>query len=209
MARTARKRSSRKSAGSKRPEMWIIAGPNGAGKSSYLESAAIMVSEVVRPDELARRISPRAPESAALSAGRLAVERMRALIDSRSSFAVETTLSGRLHLELAQQAQSAGWSVKLVFIGLDSSALAIRRVRQRTLEGGHNVPPEHIIRRYQRSLDGLRSFLGLANEVRILDNSSTRQKMRLILIAQRGKISWRTRRTPEWLVPIITARRVP
>jgi predicted ABC-type ATPase len=183
--------------------MWIIAGPNGAGKSTYLESAAPHVFEIVRPDEFAIRLVPDAPESAALRAGKLAVERMHTLIDMGHSFAVETTFSGQLHLTLARRAQASGWRIRAIYVGLRNSRLAIKRVQQRTLEGGHNVPAGDIARRYDRGLENLRTILEFADEVEIFDNSSSRQKMKLVLIVQRGKTIWRAQRMPAWLAPIL------
>jgi predicted ABC-type ATPase len=43
------------------------------------------------------------------------------LLAERRSFAVETTLSGRFHLEIARRAKTAGWKVGVLYIGLRSS----------------------------------------------------------------------------------------
>jgi predicted ABC-type ATPase len=65
--------------------MWLLAGPNGAGKSTYAENLEGRVAEIVRPDELAYRISQEAPEAAALTAGRSAVRLLQEFIDRRAS----------------------------------------------------------------------------------------------------------------------------
>jgi predicted ABC-type ATPase len=149
--RMAKKRSSPKSRESEpSPEMWIVEGPNGAGKSTFLENLGTVFTEIVRPDEFALRLSAGAPESGALSAGRLALDRMRELIASRKPFAVETTLSGRLHRTSAEEAKRAGWRIILVYIGLADSQLATSRVGQRRGAGGHDVPAFDIVRRYNR-----------------------------------------------------------
>jgi len=126
------------------PWLWLLAGPNGAGKSTYAPKLAAHVEEVVRPDELATQLSPRAPENAALGAGRLAIQRMNELIIQRRSFAVETTLSGRFHLHVVERVKSEGWNIGVVYITLGSPELAIERVRQRTAQGGHHVPVSDI-----------------------------------------------------------------
>jgi hypothetical protein len=104
--------------------MRIVAGPNGAGKSTYL-AAAVFEGEVIRPDEIAIALAPDAPESAALRAGRVTVARMRDCLRGGRSFAVETTLSGRLHLAFAKEAKRRGWQINLVYIGLRTEELAI------------------------------------------------------------------------------------
>lgn len=93
--------------------MWLLAGPNGAGKSTYAENLEGRVEGIVRPDELASRISREAPEAAALAAGRSAVRLLQEFIDRRASFAVETTLAGKLHLRIAEQAKDHGWRIGL------------------------------------------------------------------------------------------------
>lgn len=137
------------------PWLWLLAGPNGAGKSTFAPNLSANIEEVIGPDAIANELLPTAPEKAALEAGRQAIRRMRQLLRERQSFAVETTLSGRRDLQVVKQAKSAGWNVGLIYIGLGSPDLAIERVRQRKLAGGHSVPPADIRRRYERSLKNL------------------------------------------------------
>ena len=49
---------------------------------------------------------------------------------------------------MVKQAQELGYSVILLFFWLETPQLAKMRVKQRVLEGGHNIPEEVIIRRY-------------------------------------------------------------
>src|SRR5271156_5101181 len=133
------------------PWFWLIAGPNGSGKSTYAPNLSSEVEEIVRPDELAYQLSAEKPESVALKAGRLAIGRIESLIEEKRSFAVETTLSGRFHLDAARRAKSGGWNVGVVYIGLISPNAAMTRVILRKLRGGHNVPLPDVRRRYLRS----------------------------------------------------------
>src|SRR6266851_7797632 len=137
----------------RRPWLWLLAGPNGAGKSTYAPKLAALVDEIVRPDELAYQLSREAPERVALAAGRLAVRRINELLEQRRSFAIETTLSGRLHLQVVERATRAEWSIGVVYIALGSPELAVERVRERTSRGGHYVPANDVRRRFARSLD--------------------------------------------------------
>jgi predicted ABC-type ATPase len=58
---------------------------------------------------------------------------------------------------------------------LESDDLAIKRVKKRVTEGGHNITKEVIIRRYQRGIDNLfKIYLSLSSEVMIFDNSSSK-----------------------------------
>ena len=58
------------------------------------------------------------------------------------SFAFETTMSGRGYARWIPRWQEQGYRVKLYFLRLPTPEMAIARVRQRVLQGGHDVP-EH------------------------------------------------------------------
>jgi predicted ABC-type ATPase len=190
------------------PWLWLLAGPNGAGKSTYAPNLAAIVEEVVGPDAIAQQLLPTAPEKATLTAGRPAVARKRELLRERQSFAVETTLSGRSHLRDVQQAKSEGWNVGVIYIGLASPALAIARVRERRLAGGHDVPPQDVRRRYDRSLRNLAVACTIADLVVVLDNSG-RRPMTRVLEVRRGVVLFGHERLPKWLRPTLEALRRP
>ncbi len=58
-------------------------------------------------------------------------------------------------MQLIKEAQLTGYTVRMIFLWLPNVLLAQERVKQRVLEGGHNIPREVIGRRYDR---GLRIF---------------------------------------------------
>ena len=98
----------------------VIAGPNGAGKSTFAREflpneAACPV--FVNADLIAARLSPFAPEKAAIRAGRLMLEELQRHAAGGASFAFETTLSGRGYAPLIQRWQAAGYRVHLVSRG--------------------------------------------------------------------------------------------
>lgn len=181
------------------PWVWLLSGANGAGKSSYAPRLSSVVEEIVSPDELAQGISPGVPERAAVKSGRLAIERIRSLLQERRSFAIETTLSGRFHIEIAKRARAAGWSLGVIYIGLRSPTLAVERVRLRHLSGGHDVPTADIRRRHSRGLKNLADLYRTANRVLVFDNSSSRTPMKRVLEVDEGRIVFIARRLPKWL----------
>jgi predicted ABC-type ATPase len=156
------------------PELMIIAGPNGAGKSTLTRLFAADMP-VIDPDAIAREIDPENPESAALAAGRQAIDRARAYIQSDCSFIVETTLAGNTYLNLVREVKALGWVASLTYIGIDDPATNIQRVRSRVKLGGHDVPVADIVRRYERSL------VNLSKAAKIVDSHSERLCQRLIL----------------------------
>lgn len=136
------------------------------------------IQEFLNADELARAISPEDPESVAFAAGRRMLARMRELIALNQSFGLESTLSGRSYLHLFHRCKQAGWRITLLYLWLPSPEAAIRRVAQRVREGGHGLAPEIIRRRYFAGVSNfLRSYLPLADELEVYDNSTKRVRI--------------------------------
>ena len=153
----------------------IIAGPNGAGKTTFatefLPNEA-NCPEFINADLIAAGISPFDPDKAAFRAGRLMLEEMRSHIDSGTSFAFETTLSGRSYLQMIPQWRTDGYHVSLFFLRLQSVELAISRVRQRVLAGGHDIPEHTIRRRFTAGFNNFdRLYKPAVNEWALYDNS--------------------------------------
>jgi len=134
----------------------IIAGPNGAGKTTFARAfLAHTHGRFINADLIATGLSPFAPETMALRAGRLMLEEIKACTARRENFAFETTLSGLGWLRHIQQWRTQQWRVVLYFLALQHVNIAIERVAQRVKQGGHMIP-EAVIRR--RFAAGLRNF---------------------------------------------------
>ncbi len=108
-----------------------------------------------------------------IEAGRILLTRVHQLIDEKISFALETTLSGKTYLSLIEMAKEIGYDVRLYYIYLNSVELSLSRIAERVREGGHNVPREDVLRRYDRSLQNFFDlYLPMADEWQLFDNSS-------------------------------------
>ncbi len=157
-------------------KLYIVAGPNGVGKTtlSYTILPEIFdCDEFVNADEIAKGISPLNPERAGLRAGRLMLHRIKELIGQGESFAFETTLATRSYIRLVEQAQVNGYEVILLFLTLESVALANQRVDIRVKEGGHNIPKEVIKRRFQNGLANLfKLYMSRVDKWILVDNST-------------------------------------
>lgn len=165
-------------------QLFVLGGPNGAGKSTtarVLLPKTLGVRQFVNADNIATGLSPFAPETTAIQAGRLMIQRIEELLRSRKSFAFETTLSGRRNVQLIKSAKNAGYSANLIYIWLSSPELAVARVVDRVRQGGHSVPEDTIRRRYSRGLiNFFRLYRPLANTWTLCDNSGTE----LLAVAQ-------------------------
>lgn len=139
----------------------VVAGPNGAGKSTAapaLLNDALAVKEFVNADAIAAGLSAFRPESVAIAAGRIMLERMRSLASAGDNFAFETTLASRSFAPWLKTLRSSGYRVHLLFLWLRAPELAIQRVAERVRLGGHDIPEAVIRRRYTA---GLKIFLAL------------------------------------------------
>ncbi|MFK7912206.1 MAG: zeta toxin family protein [Akkermansiaceae bacterium] len=141
-----------------KPILFLITGPNGAGKTTF--ASEILTRELkgmrfLNADEIARGLSPFDPPSVAFKAGRLLITEARELVENKTSFALESTISGIGHTRLIKSAKEAGYEVILHFLWLPAPEESIRRVRQRVKKGGHHVPAEDIRRRYPRTFENL------------------------------------------------------
>lgn len=135
------------------PKCIIIAGPNGAGKTTFARKFLTKdkgILHFVNADLIASGLSPLYPELAARAAGRLLLSELDRLTIERSSFALESTLSGKTYLDRVRKLRDAGYLVEMVFLRLSSTELAIKRVAHRVKQGGHHVPSEDVKRRFER-----------------------------------------------------------
>jgi predicted ABC-type ATPase len=133
------------------PNLYILAGPNGAGKTT---AAKTLLPEVfnsdifINADIIAFELNPVNPESGAIKAGRIMLEKIQQTLSIGKTFAIETTLATKSYLNLVKRAQLLGYEVVLYFFYLPSAEMAKERVKLRVSEGGHNIPADVIERRY-------------------------------------------------------------
>jgi predicted ABC-type ATPase len=163
------------------PQVAVLAGINGAGKttaSQHLLREALRIPSFTNADTIARGLNAFDVESEAVKAGRIMLEHLHELAAKRRSFAFETTLSGRAYARWLGELARAGYVVHLFYYWLDSAEVAIGRVAERVLAGGHHVPDDTIRRRYSRSV---RNFLELYRPVvttwQVYDNTHGERRL--------------------------------
>lgn len=178
------------------PTVYVIAGPNGAGKTTFASAFLpdfVQCREFLNADLIAAGLSPFAPETQNVRAGRLLLERIGELAAKRADFGFETTLSGRTYVKLLGDMKASGYRVVLFFLWLPSAEMAVARVANRVKQGGHSVPTDDIRRRY---------FTGVGNLFRlyrpILDQwllyDASRLPPRLIASEERKKLTVQQKR---------------
>jgi predicted ABC-type ATPase len=161
--------------------LYIIAGCNGAGKTTAsftILPEIINCKEFVNADEIAKGLSPFQPEKVAFESGRIMLNRINELLKDHESFAFETTLSTRSYKNKILEAKEKGYTTTLLFFWLQNTELAKERVKIRVSEGGHNIEPEVIERRYQKGINNLFDiYLPIIDGALIFDNSNGKHEL--------------------------------
>ncbi|CAN5254823.1 zeta toxin family protein [soil metagenome] len=157
------------------PNIYIIAGCNGAGKTTAsftILPEMLHCKEFVNADEIAKGLSPFQPENVSFQAGRIMIERINELLETRADFAFETTLTTLSYVNTIKLAKEKGYTVNLLYFWLNDVNLAIERVKIRVSEGGHNIPEETIRRRYFKGVANLTTkFTPICDYWIVIDNS--------------------------------------
>lgn len=173
------------------PQVVVLAGPNGAGKTTASRNVLLQtygVPTFVNPDLIAQGLSGFAPEAAAVEASAIMLRRLRRMGENSEDFSFETTLAARTYAPWLRSLRDAGYFIRLVYLWLSNSDLAVERVASRVRQGGHSIPEPTIRRRYVRSWVNFQTiYQSLADEWLVFDNSDP-SGHRLLAWGERGTV---------------------
>ena len=147
------------------PRILVLAGPNGSGKSTVTQGLPI-VGCYVNADEIKAMTG-----CTDLEAARRADATRELLLAQRKDITFETVLSTPRNPEFLRCAKEAGYQIEAVFVLTSDSGINVERVKNRVAGGGHPVPEEKIVSRYERSLRNLPKLTRYADRTRVIDNS--------------------------------------
>lgn len=194
----------------RRPTLCIVAGPNGSGKTTttiqLLESEWSADSLYINPDNIAQETFGdwNSPE-AVLKAAKLATEKRYECLEMKQDFVFETVFSSDEKLEFVRKAKDAGFFVRLFFVCTENPSINAKRIAQRVMDGGHEVPISKIISRYYKSLDNATQAIRLVDRAYIYDNSVEDALPQLLYRTVDGKIYKRYAEVlPEWAESLIS-----
>jgi predicted ABC-type ATPase len=182
-----------------KPTLTFIAGANGSGKTTLTRWNSEIFSQIplLDPDAIAIMQPANTSSLLPLAAGRQALRSAAKHLNNDESFAVETTLSGKIYLRMMLDAKARGFEVVLVYIGTENVEINLQRIRNRVLAGGHGVPESDVRRRYKRSLNNLAAAIRRADHVILFDNS-TEDGYRLLAVLGKTGDHW-FEAMPAWL----------
>jgi predicted ABC-type ATPase len=157
---------------------YIIAGPNGAGKTTFAIEFLPIEAEClnfINVDLIAQGLSPFQPDKMAVEAGRLMIKHINECVNRSESFAFETTLSGKGYINKIKKWKTRQYEIIIYYLKIPSVEFAIERVKLRVTLGGHNVPKQDIIRRFERSWNNFQQiYKPLADSWIVFDTSGNR-----------------------------------
>ena len=105
----------------------------------------------INADLIAQGLSPFQPDKMAIKAGRLMIQHINECVRRHESFAFETTLSGKGYVKKIMDWKAQQYNIIIYYHKIPTVEFAIERVKLRVSQGGHNVPEQDIIRRFERS----------------------------------------------------------
>jgi len=164
----------------------LIAGPNGAGKTTLYRILCrrypkLELLPFINPDEISKKLfgdylldDSIQSRRKMLAAGKNALAKREAYLRLGRSFGFESTFSGHTEQRTLDRAISLGYDLYLLYVALDDPYLNIQRIRSRIDSGGHFVSPDVVMKRYDRSLEHIASYLPKAKAFYLFDNTGER-----------------------------------
>lgn len=181
----------------KKPEIVVFAGPNGSGKSTITAVLRPVKMPYVNADDIQRIL-----ECDMLEAAQKAEKQREEYLEKGKSFCFETVLSTRRNLYLLKRAKEAGFFIRCYYVLTADPYINVARVESRVMGGGHGVPRDKIITRYERALGLVKELLPVCDVCHIYDNSGTEPYR---IFKKRKELCWYCTEPYLWLKADITA----
>jgi predicted ABC-type ATPase len=133
-------------------QLIIVGGANGSGKTTFAN--AFLEDKdytFLNADEIAKSLSPTQMDKYKVTAGKLFFERFQNIIEKKDNVLIESTLSGKYLLKYLPKL-SEHYEISMFYVFINNIKVCIERIKERVKKGGHHVPTEDVIRRFDRSL---------------------------------------------------------
>ncbi|MCD8222322.1 MAG: zeta toxin family protein [Clostridiales bacterium] len=149
----------------KKPEVVVFAGPNGSGKSTFTELLKPPM-DYINADEIKKYL-----KCSDLEAAQIAEKQREEHIKRMEEFCFETVLSTDRNIKLLKRASKFGYFIRCYYVLTADPAINVLRVKSRVESGGHDVPKEKIISRYDKALELVKDLIQICDVCHIYDNS--------------------------------------
>ena len=150
---------------SKRPEIVVFAGPNGSGKSTFTSLLRPCI-DYINADEIKKNL-----KCSDIEAAQIAEKQREEHLRNGEEFCFETVMSTERNINLLKRAKEKGYFIRCYYVLTADPIINVYRVKSRVATGGHDVPEEKIISRYDKALELVKKVLPLCDICHIYDNS--------------------------------------
>lgn len=149
----------------KKPEIIVFAGPNESGKSTFTELLKPPM-DYINADEIKKNL-----KCSDIDAAILAERQREEHLINMEEFCFETVMSTERNLNLLRRAKEKGYFIRCYYILTADPMINVYRVKSRVDSGGHDVPENKIISRYDRALELVKHVVEVSDICHIYDNS--------------------------------------
>ncbi len=148
-----------------KPEVIVFAGPNGSGKSTITRMART-VGVYINADDI-KKASICSDIEAALRAEELREN----AVSQKTDFTFETVMSTDRNIKLLIKAKENGFFIRCIYVLTADPRINVTRVKVREQSGGHGVPEDKIVSRYEKALALVPEMIRICDIVHIYDNT--------------------------------------
>ena len=194
----------------RKPVLIVIAGPNGSGKTSttrlVIKHEWAESCEYINPDEIAQsKFGDWNDPNAIRQAVEYCEEWREQLLQDHKDFIFETVLSSDAKVDFLKRAKDEDYFIRMFFICTETPAINAARIAKRVMEGGHDVPINKIISRYEKAIVNAIRVTEFADRVYIYDNSIDNQDAQLLFRTEDGHFAKQyTASIPQWASKILS-----
>jgi len=161
---------------SQKPTMFVVAGANASGKSTALANlykAKILQLPYLNADIVVKTKLSNVVDEIERNKEAMfwTMQQVQNCIEQKQSFCYETVLSHPSKIQLVQQAKQNGFEVVALWVSTQNVEINLERLAKRVSEGGHNVPKEKMLQRFERSKLLSQELQKIADNFMIFENS--------------------------------------
>ena len=188
----------------RKPVLIVIAGPNGSGKTSttrlVIKHEWAEQCVYINPDEIAQsKFGDWNDPNAVRQAVEYCEEWREQLLKEHKDFIFETVLSSDSKVEFLKRAKQEGYFIRMFFICTQNPTINAARIAKRVMEGGHDVPIQKIILRYEKALVNAIRVARFVDRAYFYDNSIDNQNALLIFRTSDGLLTKQyVAELPDW-----------
>ena len=188
----------------RKPVLIVIAGPNGSGKTSttrlVIKHEWAEQCVYINPDEIAQnKFGDWNDPDAVRQAVEYCEEWREQLLKEHKDFIFETVLSSDGKVDFLKRAKEEGYFIRMFFICTQNPTINAARIAKRVMEGGHDVPIQKIISRYEKAILNAQRVAQFADRVYVYDNSIDNENAHILFRSANGRFAKQyVNSIPEW-----------